>query len=247
MTLGIGLPWQHEEKNSTYIISMLQVLQPPFWINWKYDHLGEAGYLPMVWAVKMDKHMTEAMGFAPQYPNQLWLLGNEPERKDQSDTEPAEFAAVAAVWQERIGGLWAAPGVIIHDIDRRGYDWIDSYLRVGGPVPPVWQIHIYGQLLYPDWLKRVEEFRRWLSERKADRPVMVTETNASGHTLDDQKRLMDGLVDSSIASLWYSARDPFQVWPWTDLHTENLTLTPLGAHYLQTRQEKHVYVPSVHA
>lgn len=173
----------------------------------------------MAWKPKLGPAFTKVLQAAQRGPRQLWFLGNEPERAEQSDTSPADFADAMRTWRALVGGPWAGPGILWGD---PGRVWLDAYLRLGGPIPDVWAIHIYGSLDIAGWLDQYNHALGWLSSRNLHQPVWVTETNGSG-------ALMRYLAwRDNLVAYWYCAHDPFGDNRAADLHDAQGQLTHLG-------------------
>lgn len=245
MSLGICLPWQLAERDASYYTRTRHALGWPVWMNWKYDCIGMDGYTPMLWAAKHGPHMTRAIEMAQRFRGHLWLMGNEPEIESQSHTEPAEVADVLRTWLALVGGTWAGPGVLWGD---EGRAWIDAYLRLDGPLPDAWAIHIYGSDTVQGWLDQYIHAQRWLTAR-AQRPIWVTETNAYSDIAGQEPLLRFLAMQPDITAYWYCSHDSFGPWRNSDLHDEQGQLTALGQTYAYlngahaARHEHNVHLP----
>lgn len=199
--LGVGVPWQWAERDSEYYDRAWRNLGQPAWYSWKWDAMGRPGFMPMAWCPRLGSDYTRVLQAAHRAPvRSVWLLGNEPERADQSDVSSDEFADAVRVWLALIGRRWAGPGILWGD---EGRWWLDEYIKLGGPLPDIWAIHIYGSLDVAGWLDQLFHARRWFAEMRATRPIWVTETNGS-------EALMRFLAaEPSLTAYWYCARDPF--------------------------------------
>lgn len=223
--LGLGVPWQNGETNPTYYRDTLRLLVPPHWYNWKADAL-QRDYTPMVWACKHSAWFTAQIERAQAWRNEysFYFIGNEPERPEQSNTSPHEFAAAMQTWLALVGGQWAGPGVLWGDPGRA---WLAEYLRIGGPLPDVWAIHIYGSTTVQGWLDQYTDAAIWLDRRVSVRPIWVTETNGSEAIM----RYLAARHD--VIAFWYCAHDPFGNNRAADLTNANATsLTDLGRLYV---------------
>ena len=89
MTLAVGIPWQHAETDAGYYSRVWKQLGEPDWYTWKADCIGRPGFTPMAWKPKPGPAFTKVLQAAQRGPRQLWFLGNEPERAEQSDTSGA--------------------------------------------------------------------------------------------------------------------------------------------------------------
>lgn len=244
MPLGIGLPWQHAETDPGYYARAVALLSPPSWYTWKADCLGQPGFTPMVWQPKLGPAYTRMLQVAQHAPRQLWFLGNEVERREQANVSPHEFKAAVQTWLALVGGQWAGPGILWGD---QGRQWLAEYLRIGGPLPDVWAIHIYGSETVQGWLDQYTDAAIWLDRRVSVRPIWVTETNGSEAIM----RYLAARHD--VIAYWYSAHDPFGDNRAADLTNADATsLTDLGRLYASLQgvtgagAEGHkVYMPAV--
>lgn len=219
------MPWQLAERDASYYTRTRELLGWPSWTNWKADCMGMEGYMPMVWACKLSTLFTRHIERAQHAPRQTWLLGNEPESRFQSDTTPSEFADAARSWLALVGISWAGPGILWGD---EGRAWLDEYLRLGGPLPSAWAIHIYGSADVQGWSNQYTHARRWLAEHNAVRPIWVTETNGS-------EALMRTLYASPLVAYWYCTHDGLANMGYADLHDAGGQLTHLGHVYRELR------------
>lgn len=229
MTLGIGIPWQLNDYHPGAYDRVLDMLRPPAWYDWTTNRLGDAGYTPTVWQAKLGPWFSAQIERAQAGPRVLYLLGNEPERAEQSNTTPHEFAQAVRTWQALVGGRWAGPGILWGDGGRK---WLAEYLRIGGPPPTVWTIHIYGSETARGWDDQYQDARRFLGTLGAERPIWVTETAARGGVATQAALLRNLAWRDDITAYWYSAYDPFGDNRASDLVNEDVTaLTPLGREY----------------
>lgn len=239
--LGVGLPWQ----NGQYARA-LGALRPAWWYNWlydQYDYIWPA-YAPMVWAMKMDAASASAERRSHQGPR-LWLLGNEPERPDQSNTPPAQAADFSRWWADAASGTFACAGVLLGLPP--AYAWLDVYLAAGGMVGAYWHVHNYGWT--PDqWDGNLTPFLSWMRANRVERPVIVSECASWDQGLPAQMAIMDRVqvalaAGNIVAACWYSSRDPFGAFRGADLLTETGELTELGVHYREMREGNHGGLP----
>lgn len=229
MTLGLGIAWQHAEQDAGYYDRVLKATGARRWYNWKHDALGSAGYVPMLWKCRPGAGFDKALAAARAAPRQTWLLGNEPERADQSDTPAPEFAAAAQEWARAMGRSFTAlPGILWGDAGRA---WLDEYLAVPNRIKPgAWTVHIYGADTPEAWDAQYAHAQNWFRARYLYQPVWVTETNARGDA-DAQARLLRHLHARSrrgLVAYWYAARDPFGSMRASDLVTAAGERTALG-------------------
>lgn len=236
-TVGLGIPWQFAEKDAGYYSRVLVASGARRWLNWKYDCLGQPGYLPMVWearsaAPNVAGPFERALARAKAAPRQMWAIGNEPERQEQSNTPAAVFVVAANAWTNACGRQFCAlPGILWDD---QGRDWLERYLATPGrPIPGAWTIHIYGSDTPASWDAQFDHANRWFVEHGVWRSVWVTETSAHGDAAA-QGRLLRHLHDRARRGLivyWYAARDPFGPNRTSDLHDATGKLTNLGRVY----------------
>jgi len=227
LMLACGIPWQMEEHFPGAQVRAVSLLGCQSWYNWKADALGQPGFTPMHWRNHIETVKQPTTGqiieAAQHGPRQVWLIGNEPERHDQDNyATPQEYADLVRTWLALVGGRWAGPGILWSD---GGRDWLDAYLALGGPIPDVWAVHIYGSETVSGWLGQYEHLQAWLATRRIVRPVWITETNGGADVLRY-------LAESGITAYWYSARDPFGDNSHADLVNADATeLTDLGRLY----------------
>lgn len=253
--LGVGLPWQHAEADEDYYQRALGTLMPPWWYSWKFDAIDFIfpPFLPMVWAMKADGAANQAVT-AAGYGPRLWLLGNEPERADQSNTSPETAALFSLWWRGTAQGEWAGPGVLIGL--PAAYDWLDAYLAAGGAIPDAWAVHNYGWTA-DQWDNNLGPFLLWMQRRGVAKPVIVTECASWDRSLPAQQAIMrrvrTAIEQGNIqAACWYSSRDPFGPFRGADLLTAEGELTPLGEQYVdgaepppQPVPESQVHLPVI--
>ena len=150
-------------------------------------------------------------------PSHLWLVMNEPERRDQANLTPADGADLAK--QMRLAGAYiAVPGVII---TTQGLDWLDDYLAAGGPVPAAWHVHLYYAETADGMDRRLETWGDWMVKRDMVRPTIISEFNAQGADVAGQMAMMShmakrldeaaaardrGLDDWLWAAYWFSLK-----------------------------------------
>lgn len=228
---GVGAPWQNAVGHSDYYNRMLGVLRPPVWANWLYDRVDYIypSYLPQVWAMRIDDNSNRAITQS-QYGPRLWLLGNEPERADQSNVAPETAAIFSRLWAEHAKGEWAAPGVLLGLPE--AYQWLDAYLEADGAIPNIWHVHMYAWTAH-HWDEMLGQFQSWLRANGLDRAIIVSETASWDNTLPAQMDIMDRVraaigQGNIIAAMWFSSDYPS--WRHTSLYV-NGELTELGRHY----------------
>jgi len=242
---GVGLPNQTYQDYGMDLDAMLETLNPPWFYTWKYDQLQYPNFVPMVWRLNVEA-VAQVLPVMAENHDRLWLLGNEPERAEQSNTSPEVFANAAQIIRAEFG--WAVeialPGVL-NDYTGYGRDWTKAYLAAGGPMPDAWHFHVYepnGQQVHA----RIDAWKRLVDDT---RPIIVSEV---GCWLDRPERMaevmdaarMECATGSIQAAAHFSARYEADM-QHSDLLTATGDLTALGRRYVA---EQHtVYMPQVYA
>ena len=224
--VGVSIAWQ---RGPDWAAHSLEMLQPPIWHNWVYDHLDDPTYTPMAYSLRLaaqDNYLEAAVTHEPR----LWLLGSEPNLASTYIT-PAEAAQAVQRWRDNYEGPIACCGTV----QWAGWEqWLDAYLAAGGPVPDYWHVHVFDTYAYPP----LSFFEAWMQAHDAVRPILVTETACPWCDVAGNKRLMSEwaklLADGDVlAVVWYSDVDYWQLWPTTNLLSDDgTTLALLGEHYL---------------
>lgn len=211
--LGVGIPSQTWPDPA----AVLKLLKPLWWYNWGAYWTGRpigVNYHPMMYRDTNKKSYYKRAIGAPAvagetYPSNAWLLGNEYDMPGQANRVPA--AAIKYVNQILEMGVkeWVGPNGLL---DRSyGWGWHDEYIRLGGPIPDAWGIHIYDAPAPHDWDTVLEDFYRWMYDNKVEREVVVTETNAGSGDSDAQIMLLNHIRDrlktdrGLRAVAWFSA------------------------------------------
>lgn len=231
--LGVGVPPLGGETDSVYTIEVLERLNPPWWHDWRHGQLGLRGYVPSVWSMDVES-VALALDVATAHVQlPMWLLGNEPEREDQSDT-PAHIAAAACrEWVRRLGTWavpWACPGVNVSvHMWVQAEPWLDVYLAEKGPVPHAWHVHIYGGPEAFD--SALAQFRRWMHRRNVVRPVIVSECGDGEQPAATMAAIRGAIARGDIqAAAWFSSY--YEPWNETGLLDAGGALTAAGAAYV---------------
>ena len=234
---GLGIPWQNEDFHPGWTERSLRTFKPPWWYNWKYDAIDEPGYVPMLWHPARDARFDESVQLAAGHPTKMWLLSHEPDRGNGVIMDPAGEARIAREWVASTSALFAAPGTLSNG---NGVDWLKAYLDAGAPVPDAWHIHIYAEKDGAAWRASLEDrFAEWYLAEGQGRPIIISETSASGQESWHQISLMAEAAAflrerSPIVSVGWSAdRHAYDIWPWTNLIREDGTLTDAGRYYLR--------------
>ena len=228
--LGVGMPWQNAEADPGWYDTALELLMPAWWYNWKCDQIGEYGYYPMLWRMRRDQYYDEAITKARANPRMFWLMGNEPEEEEQSNTPYTEAASTMRKWEQDTAVLWACPGVILGS---KGMRWLEGYLNAGGPVPTVWHVHLYTRTATEWWL-RLRDFSDWMEKKRVIRPVIVSETALDIRDADEQIPLLAAIGNALSmrrvqAVSWFSAE--YANHSWSNL-LDGSDVTTLGHNYL---------------
>ncbi len=115
---------------------------------------------------------------AAQYPGRTWALWNEPDRPTQDRTAPADALAQTQIWTDAIGanGRIAGYGVGLEPGYTGWRTWLDEFLRLGGPLPDAWHIHIYAEDV-PQWHALYQEWQRWNADN-GNLPTIISEAGA---------------------------------------------------------------------
>ena len=233
---GLATPWQNEDYHPGWTDRSLQSFKPPWWFNWKFDAIDRQGYVPMLWRPAQDAHFDQAIQAANSHPNKMWFLSHEPDRGNGVIEKPATAAKVARKWTESTSALFSAPGALSNS---DGVKWLKAYLDAGAQTPDVWHIHVYGEQDGVAWRNELEGvFADWYLSEGGGRPIIISETNASGRTYHQQVSVMVEAVaflrelSPIVAVGWFADKHPWDAWPWTDLIHVDGALTELGKTYV---------------
>ena len=165
-----------------------------------------SGYMPMVYA-DSEKEITNV----PQH--KVWLLINEPDIGGQANQTPDDTKAQIN-YAISVGiKKWIGPNVAFVS-DKWGYNWLQRYLQLNGPIPNRWGIHIYptgfsDELDAFDY--EYEQLYELLVRFNSLRPIVITETNAGESDPEKQVRYMQGVMErievyeELEAAFWFSA------------------------------------------
>jgi hypothetical protein len=242
--IGVGIPPLHGEPDAAYYADVCAKLEPPWWYDWRYGQIGTPGYRPMIWWLRTtEDNFVLGLEAAAQNPNEMFLLGNEPEL---NGVQPDEAARAMRTWQKRVGSWaveYAACGVNVslHRISG-ALAWLDGYLREGGVVPPLWHVHVYGDA--GQFVRALAIFEQWMDDNHVRRPVIVSEfaheIEYAPLMLAVERMIDDGRLHSAA---WFSAY--YEDWPEPSLLTAGGELTQIGEAYVA---ERHVVsLPAVMA
>lgn len=231
--LGVCVAWQRGDE---WLEETLQLLEPPLWHNWIFDHIGRPGRLPMVYSLKDGPWADKAIEAANSRPDVPWLAGNEPEAFSTT-TDPSVAVQFARRWFAETTNETFFGGVIVTSQHVTPWEaWLDAYLDQGGPVPPGWQIHIY--FTGSGIVNSLETFEAWMRRRGVERPYVVSEFCYTGHVggINAQAHVMAEMARELRrrpllqAATWYSDDDYWKQWTTASLR-EGRTTTWLGERY----------------
>ena len=228
--LGVSIGWQ---RGDAWRIESLEVLHPPVWKNWLWDHAGEPGYIPQVYSMR-DSTLNRSAMVTANNVGGVWILGSEPELEG-SYISPKVAAAFMRSWDEHTTVEWGAPGIITWP---GGYQWLGEYLAAAGPVGDYWHIHLYDVYTPDDWERKWDEWKQWMVDHNLVRPTIISET-AGWDASVDQAGFLDRITEIQAHDpllqvvLWYSDQDYWGLWTWADMRDGN-GLTALGEHYVGT-------------
>lgn len=226
--LGVGCPWQTEIPMRT----VFDELDPPWWYDWRWENCADDRYLPMIWSDGVWRQQRDVLEMLfKRWPDKLWMLWNEPERRDQANMDPAEAAAltheIAAY-----GIHYAAAGIALTSA---GFRWMDAYMAAGGPVPDCWHVHIY-EASPNDFDFAWNRWRQWMTDNNAERPTIISECN--GYTqgvyrqIEMVQHIQRRIEEDELmqAAGWFATRFPMMQNSW--LFNEDNQLTDVGRAYV---------------
>lgn len=207
--IGLNDPGKNPGTYQDYV---LQQLKPDCWYNWAIyseDNLKNPSFNPMLWVVN-EGNLKTAVNLASKYPGRTWLIYNEPEGSDQSNTKPEDAAiwfdkAYKAIKDADSTATVACCGVMVRN---EGIDWLDKFVKSAKYKPDVWHIHIYiNSVEMSDWLAFWNWFLWWNDKAGNNLPVYVTETCSTYQPIQD--KLLLSLLDYKHPLLkrvyWFSA------------------------------------------
>jgi len=240
---GVGIPWQRAADDPLWYSRVLKKLQPTCWYNWLNDQTHHANYTPMLWRCNA-VNVANTLFTAQAVGEQLWFIGNEPEQTSQSNTTPQDFVDGVIAWQESVGGQIALPG-LYWDTYEHGKAWLDEYVRLGGPIPDYWAVHMYqpaGHQWRAGFPGMIEHLRGI-----ADIPILLTEC---GGSYNDEACILEVMHEVWLAvergdvqaAWWFSAYYEADM-PHNNLLTDDGKLTPIGEAY--RRMHSTVFMPQV--
>lgn len=237
--LSLAIPPRHGEPDAAYYADVCAKLQPHSWYDYRFGQVGTAGYVPMIWWLRTtEDNFVQGLDVAAAHHEQLWLLGNEPE---MNGVTPEQAARAVREWQQRMGAWavdYAACGVNIslHRIDV-ALDWLFGYLSHGGPVPPTWHIHIYGNADQFDGALGI--FERWTDIKNVRRPIIVSEFASTDEPAALMWTVEDMLRTGRLrAAYWFSAY--WADWPEPSLLTADGELTEIGEAWMAQGETVHL-------
>lgn len=207
--IGLNDPGKNPGIHQDYV---LQQLKPDCFYTWgSYQdaNMVNPKYDPMLFKLNAAS-INKAISLAKQYPGRTWLIYNEPEGSDQSNTIPE----IAAYWFDlayvKIKEVDPTAKVVCCGVMIRteGIDWLTKFVKEVKYKPDIWHIHIYiNSQEMSDWLSFWNWFLHWNAEFGNNLPVYVTET--CGTYQVKQERLLKSLLEYNHPLLkrvyWFSA------------------------------------------
>jgi hypothetical protein len=247
---GVGIPHQCVEDYGMDNAAILRTLRPPWWYDWKYQHLDDPLYVPMVW--KMDvEWLAAALPTIASNVDRLWMLGNEPERQKQSNTMPDVFANAVNYLRSELGDWaveFAVPGVLWDELGYgHGVVWMEEYERIGGYLPDTLHFHLYNYTA-----RHIQHCIGTLRRKYPNKRLIISECAGAVNAANGQ--VMDAISGAIKkgdiqAAAWFSAY--YEKWHGPDLLDRTYTLTDAGMQYVggprqAVERERHTtYMPGV--
>ena len=256
---GVGVPQKAISEHGTWVRERaLAVLQPGCWAHW-YTLPHDApfqtdGYLPMAYSAQWFNPGVATRRMAT-YPEETWLMLNEPERPDQGSMTPAQavdfYEAFQAIAPPTL--RYTAPGVAVGLLDYDGVAWLtawrDGMQQRGLSMPRLWNIHMYPSGNLAECQRTWDRWQQWHAQHGDGKPIIISELCADVAPYSDQVAVMnwgrDRLAAEDVtAVLWYSAYlglPPASHWPQCalatiDPPTRRVLTTPLGEHWQTLNQ-----------
>ncbi len=232
--LSAGIPWQEAVDNAEWYDYVIDLLGLTWWYNWLWDQLGSDGFVPMVWRLGANPPIGH------MYDDASWMIGNEPNNVKQGNQSPKEFAYyMSHLRAQRPQTCFGLPGVLWGD---SGAEWVEAYIKLGGPKPDFWAIHVYAYNA-TEWTERLDQAVDTLL-RYHEAPIVVSEFGAwdpvAGREIMDAGR-------RAIQAKKIQAAAHFSVkyvdWTEPNLLADDGTLTALGMHYMRTGEK--LYLPMI--
>ena len=177
--VGMNDPAKNPGEFQNYVLNQVN---PDCYYNWAiYDesNLKNSKFDPMLFRVN-DGNIAQAVKLAKQYPGRTWLIYNEPEGIDQSNTSPE----TAAIWFDKVytaikavdpTSTIACCGVMIRT---EGINWLDTFVKNVKHKPDVCHIHVYTpKATFEAWKQYVDYWWYW-NDKNGNLPTYITETCA---------------------------------------------------------------------
>ena len=135
-------------------------------------------YMPTLRGKDSFQPIDEVARLAAQYPARTWCLWNEPDRPTQDRTTPQDALEQTQIWIDAIGsnGRIAGYGVGLEPGYTGWRIWLDEFLRLGGPLPDAWHIHIYAEDV-PQWDELYQQWQEWNADN-GNLPTIISEAGA---------------------------------------------------------------------
>lgn len=254
---GWGVCIPQENGSPEQAMREMALLQPQCVIDWQvepYMDVSAYTYLPMVrpirWTGTAYRSQVEARLRA--HPGDVWLLGNEPERPEQDNCTPLEFADMAceflAVAQEIDEEFqWAAPGVWVGADTYDGLAWATEFIQImsrrrGISRPSYCHAHGYRSSSLAQFRAGWNRWRAWYNTWGRGTPVILSEVCGEAASLSVQKQIMSEVNTllaggEIVAALWFSSHlcnDWLSV-PLTATTGSATALTALGTYWMANK------------
>jgi len=257
--LGGGFPWQNHGINAAGLDTALSILNPEWWHDWKFGQIGRPGYFPSLWRCSRTTtaYIAEfnlAVAAAKTNPDILWFLGNEPERRDQSNTGVHTFTRAVKAFRKALPGTpIALPGVMVTDRPNDpGMYWLAGYNKLvqAEPektrhllIPDYIHYHNYAYV-WEEWRNNHDRVRSWARAAGWPDLMIVTEAAWAGggeqtmqsdlgnlSILDRVKRAIK--VSDIRAGAWMSSQWHDWPGPASNLLTGSYSLTTIGKEFVK--------------
>lgn len=227
----------------------LELLEPDAWHSWGlWMDPNYSGRAPMVFNGKWWDRAA-SLAWMRSHPEALWLLGNEPERREQGDEAPPNAAILTGELIDQGASIgvnvqYAAAGTFIGADQPDGLTWLTQYVAEldarGIRRPDKWSVHSYPSHDAPTFRASWARWQGWYGEHGEGKPVIISECCA--HNAPDQRSVMDEIAavldrGEASAAYWFTAyRLPGDEWPNAalcslDMTARTATLTDAGRHW----------------
>jgi len=194
-------------------------LNPTCWLNWGiYDeqNLQDPRFTPMLWKLN-EASIKQASDYAAKYPGRTWLLYNEPEGLDQSNTTPASAAfyfdkAFTLIKNLDPTAKIACCGNMVRE---ESIDWLNEFVRLAKFKPDYWHVHIYIADDEPkSWVAFWNYWDFWNVKSFGSLPTLITETCSVSGGNQLFNFLLNYRNPKILNIYWFSAFPEPQVADW---------------------------------